>query len=380
MRCSIAILAGGSSTRMGRDKALAPLAGKPMIQHQVERLQPLSGHLFIAGGDAAAWEHLGLPVCADQYPIGAALVGVYSALAASAGDGCLVVACDMPFVESRLARLLIGLAPGHDAVVPVSSRGLEPLLAYYSRSCLSRLRTAIEKGELELASLLAELDVHRVSGPELAAVCDPQWTFFNINNPAALEAAEQRLRDLKDAPRVADSLPLICFVGRKNSGKTTLIEKLVPRLVSAGTRVAYIKHDAHRFEMDRPGSDTWRVTQAGASCVSISSPEAVATLQRVDHEVSLRQLIACLDDAVDLVVVEGFKGSDFDRVELHRSGNGGQLLCHEEELVAVISDDPAVASTAPVLDIDDPEEVLGFVIERYGLSPAPSETRAELKQ
>lgn len=353
---------------MGENKALVRLGGKHMLQHIADRLTPLTGHLFIAGGDAAGYERFNLPLCADQFGIDASLVGVYSALAASREGGCLTVACDMPFADADLAGLLMELAPGHDAVIPEGPRGPEPLFAFYSRSCLTGMRRAIEEGELRLIRLLPKLDVRTVSGDELASICDPEWTFFNVNTPEALEAAEARLGEMADGPpRVRCGPPLVCFVGRKDSGKTTLIVGLVQELAARGLRVAYIKHDVHGFQMDRKGSDTWRVAQAGASQVAISSAGAVATLRRVDGEAGLDRLAAAARGNADMIVVEGFKSAAADRIELFRAGKSGSMACREEDLVAVVSDDPGAASSVPVLDIDDTHEVLDFLIERYAL-------------
>src|SRR5689334_20561515 len=85
-------------------------------------------------------------------------------------------------------------------------------------------------------------------------------------------------------------LPIVCFVGASNSGKTTFLEKLIAELTRRGYRVGTVKHDAHGFEMDREGKDTWRHRQAGAATIAISSPAQVATIRRVESEMGLEEI------------------------------------------------------------------------------------------
>ncbi len=369
---SIAILAGGTGDRMGGDKAMRLLGGRPVVSYLMAGLGGLADDLFIAGGDAETFTRFGLPVCADHFSVRASLVGIYSALASARRRRCLVVACDMPFADPELIGLLARLAPGYDAVIPESAGGREPLLALYSRSCMGEMRRGIEAGDLRIMDSLSRLHVRYVSRSEVESVCDPRRVFFNVNTPAALVTAERWLGDDSGAGAVpvATELvgtPLICFVGNKDSGKTTLIEKLVPVLAARGLRTAFIKHDVHGFDMDHRGTDTYRIWQAGAGSVVISSPEAVASMVRVKEEKRLAHLHAGIDTDVDLVLAEGFKQSVADKIEVSRSGRSRTLACPEEELIAVVSDRPDAAATIPVIDLDDVDAVAELLITRYGL-------------
>lgn len=371
---SIAILAGGQSTRMGSNKALKMLSGKPVISHLLDSLKPLTRDIFIAAGDVAAYEDLGFPIRGDQYGQKASLIGVYSALAASAGDFCFTVACDMPFAEPSLVMMMAGLAPGHDAVVPVSQRGREPLHAFYSRACLGRMRRRIENGKLALHDLLDSLDVRYVDMVEMAPLCDPNMVFLNVNTVVDLEEASRifpRMQKRREQAWFADvhpeRPPVVCFVGAKDSGKTTFLEKLIPALGRRGVEVACIKHDFHGFTMDREGTDTWRLARAGAKKVTISSPDAVASLEEVQQDRSLADLYEAGAAGVDLVIAEGFKSSAADRIEVNRKQVSGGLVCPEHELVAVISDSSDVARTIPVFDLEDVEAIANLIMIRYGL-------------
>ena len=99
---------------------------------------------------------------------------------------------------------------------------------------------------------------------------------------------------------------VISVVAKSGSGKTTLLEKVIRSLKEKGIRLAVVKHDAHSFEMDKPGKDTWRHAQAGADIVSISSPEKFALIEKRDRELTLDEIVERID-GVDLIITEGFK-------------------------------------------------------------------------
>ncbi|MHB8859572.1 MAG: molybdopterin-guanine dinucleotide biosynthesis protein B [Thermoleophilia bacterium] len=371
---SIAILAGGESTRMGADKALQDLGGKPVIAHVIDSLAPLATDIYLVARDVGAYERFQMPICADQYSVRSSMVGIYSALAASRNQYCFTVACDMPFTEPGLVRYLASLAGGHDAAVPVSPRGREPLHAIYSRRCLEPMRRQIEAGDFSISNLLDTLDVRYVDSAEMTPFCDLGMVFLNVNTVVDLEEAAQlapRINRWREQAMLSETgpglPPLVCFVGNKNSGKTTFLEKLVPVLVSRGVVVAFLKHDVHGFEIDREGTDTWRLARAGAVQTVISSPGCVASVQSVRGEKELNELRHGLGDSIDLVIAEGFKQSAADRIEISRSDCSRQLVCAEDDLIAVVSDRPDAARTVPVFGLDDFEAVANLLTIRYGL-------------
>ncbi len=169
-------------------------------------------------------------------------------------------------------------------------------------------------------------------------------------------------------------IPIISVVGKSEVGKTTFLEKLIAELKRRGYRLGTIKHDTHGFEIDKPGKDSWRHAQAGSDAVLISSPEKLALIKRLDRERTLDELLAYMGD-VDLVLTEGYKGGDKPKIEVSRRARGQELLCHEGELLALVTDQP--------FDLDLPqfsfEDVAGLadLIEERFLS-APRESRLSL--
>jgi len=134
---------------------------------------------------------------------------------------------------------------------------------------------------------------------------------------------------------------LVAIVGKSDSGKTTLIEKVVPELVKLGLRVGTVKHDAHSFEIDHPGKDSWRHGQAGAEAYVIASPRRLAFITRLDGEMPLAEIARRFFAGFDLVVAEGYKRTAPHRVELFRAGAGhAEPLCAPGETIALVTDTP----------------------------------------
>jgi molybdopterin-guanine dinucleotide biosynthesis protein MobB len=146
--------------------------------------------------------------------------------------------------------------------------------------------------------------------------------------------------------------PVISVVGKSDMGKTTLLERLIPELKSRGYRIAVIKHDAHSFEIDHPGKDTWRHAKAGADVVVISSPAKVAMICKVKEEKKLDEVVAMIQD-VDLIITEGYKRGNKPKIEVFRKAKGEkELLCQPEELIAIASD-TSFDIGVPVFSLDD---------------------------
>lgn len=160
---------------------------------------------------------------------------------------------------------------------------------------------------------------------------------------------------------------VISFVAKSNTGKTTLLEKVITELKNRGYRIGVIKHDAHRFDIDHPGKDSHRLTQAGADTMLISSPEKLAVVKKHTESPPIEELIATYFSDVDIVLTEGFKKSGLPKIEVHRRERSATLICRGTEpdpgLLAVASDEP-LELDVPVLDLNNPVQVANFV-EKY---------------
>jgi molybdopterin-guanine dinucleotide biosynthesis protein B/molybdopterin-guanine dinucleotide biosynthesis protein len=184
-----AILAGGQSRRMGQDKALLPLGGRPMVQRVADCLCGIFDRVILVGDRPERFASLGLPVIPDLHP-GSALGGIHAALRHGAGRGVFVVPCDLPFPSAPLIRHLLALAPGRDVVVPRSPRGLEPLFAYYGPDCLDAVEELLAQNNFRIFDFYPRVRTLEVDLAALPGLDPDGRAFVNINTPADLEAAE----------------------------------------------------------------------------------------------------------------------------------------------------------------------------------------------
>jgi len=160
-------------------------------------------------------------------------------------------------------------------------------------------------------------------------------------------------------------IPIICIVGASNSGKTTYLEKLIPALTQRGYRVGVIKHDAHAFEMDHEGKDTWRHRRAGAQTIAISSPTQVASIRTTDHELGLEEIVPRYFWQEDVVITEGFKRSTYPKIEIFRSAIEEKPICEaNDNLLAVVTDDP-VAIDVPTYSFAQVSAVADLIENRF---------------
>lgn len=175
--------------------------------------------------------------------------------------------------------------------------------------------------------------------------------------------------------------PAVSFVAKSGTGKTTLLEKVLGELVRRGRRVGSVKHDAHRFEIDHEGKDSWRLTQAGASPMVISSPEMIAMVQTgLSGELPLEEIIPRFMGEADLVITEGYKTGHLPKIEVHRSGRSSELLCVtregrilDEDLIAVVSD-AHLELPVPLFPLDGTGPLCDFLEERFlGTAPSPGD-------
>ncbi|MEI4976825.1 molybdopterin-guanine dinucleotide biosynthesis protein B, partial [Aeromonas caviae] len=161
-------------------------------------------------------------------------------------------------------------------------------------------------------------------------------------------------------------LPLLGFVAWSGTGKTTLLERLIPRLVARGLRLGVLKHTHHAFDMDQPGKDSHRLRQAGATQVMAASDRRHALIRETpEGEPPFEALLARFDtSALDLLLVEGFKHRRFPKVELYRAAIGRPLLFPDDpDIVALVSDAPQ-ATTLPRFPFEDLEAIADFICAR----------------
>ncbi|MFA4965302.1 MAG: molybdopterin-guanine dinucleotide biosynthesis protein B [Thermoleophilia bacterium] len=330
------LLAGGGSRRAGVDKRFLVLEGRTLLLRNLAFLRGLFPTVAVVLGQGQGLD-LGdageTEVLHDAWPGRSPLVGIATALAHYRRP-LFAMAADLGFPDRGAAARVLAAFPGHDAAMPAMGPHHQPLFAVYGPACLAPMTALLAADRHRIVEILPEVRVTEVRFPDDAL-------FRNINTMDEYEAARREAAGA-DAPAGGGAPPaLVAIVGKSDSGKTTLIEKVIPELVRLGLRVGTIKHDAHSFEIDHPGKDSWRHGQAGALAYAIASPERLAFITRLDGEMPLAEIARRYFAGFDLVLAEGYKRTAPHRVELFRVGAGhAEPLCGPGEAMALVTDAP----------------------------------------
>lgn len=187
------VLAGGQSLRIGQDKALLELGGKPLIAIVAERLASVCQEVVIASGSTVRYTDLGFPVVTDRFPNVGALAGLHAGLRAASHEIALAVACDMPFLAPRLLRAFVEWVDGFDVAILRQGENVEPLHAAYRRTCLGPIEAAIRAGRRRIISFFPQVRVRYVTEAEVTLLDPGLRSFHNINTPEEWRAAQADL-------------------------------------------------------------------------------------------------------------------------------------------------------------------------------------------
>jgi molybdopterin-guanine dinucleotide biosynthesis adapter protein len=164
-------------------------------------------------------------------------------------------------------------------------------------------------------------------------------------------------------------MKVVGFAGFSGSGKTSLVEQLIPVLNARGLRVSVVKHAHHKFDIDHAGKDTFRHREAGAFEVVVASNQRLALMREFEKPtvLSVHHLIAELYGGVDWVLVEGFKESDLPKIEVWRPAHGKRALYMDDDfIVAIATDAPsqvAPSTQRPVLDLNQPDTLVQWLVD-----------------
>lgn len=180
---------------MGRDKALVPFMDGTMIEYLLAQLNGLGQETIIISNTPHDYQRFGFPVFEDVIPGIGALGGVYTALYHASQDICLLLACDMPYVNLGVIQLLLAHAADYDVVVPRIRDGLiEPFRAVYNKRNLPVIKQSITSGERKVISFFDRVDVKYIEEDEIKLHDPEMYSFFNVNTPDELAQAQQLAR------------------------------------------------------------------------------------------------------------------------------------------------------------------------------------------
>ena len=184
------------------------------------------------------------------------------------------------------------------------------------------------------------------------------------------EMVEVQMLDWMEEQGEQEMSPIVAIVGKSQSGKTMLVEQLIRELKKRGYRIAALKHSHCGVEIDHPGKDSWKFTQAGSDAVCISSPDKLAFIKNLNCELKVEEITPILGSEFDLVLAEGFKKSKIRKIEVHRKELGDGLICSPEELSAIVTDSPTDTLIAdgfklPIFRWSDTAAIADFIEKNF---------------
>ncbi len=198
------VLAGGLSRRLGRDKAMEPLGGEPLLHGVIRRLSEVTAGTVVVVNNVARADELALGgdarVAVDIYPDSGSLGGIFTGLTAMEADWGVVVACDMPFLNVELFRHLLASRDGFDVAVPELDGRPEPTHAVYSKACLTYIEPYLKAGDLKIARFFDDVRVNYVLQPEVERLDPELLSFFNVNTQRDLDRAMALVAERESRP------------------------------------------------------------------------------------------------------------------------------------------------------------------------------------
>jgi molybdopterin-guanine dinucleotide biosynthesis protein A len=195
LNISCIILAGGKSTRLGHDKVLETVGNTSLLEQVISRIDPLSKEIIIVTAKERTFAQLAsrpkVKVVSDIFPGQGSLGGIYTGLVKSDSFYNLVVAADMPFVNTSLLKYMIGICEGFDFVLPRVNGLFEPLHAIYSKNCIPPIESILNEGKKVIVELFNYVKVKYVEADEVDKFDPQHLSFFNINTKEELELAKR---------------------------------------------------------------------------------------------------------------------------------------------------------------------------------------------
>jgi molybdopterin-guanine dinucleotide biosynthesis protein len=340
-----AILAGGQSSRMHTSKADLYYEGNSFLRRTLKVIPPYP-EVLLSVRNSHDFAEFEIPTVPDLIPDCGPAGGIYSILSACQSDWMVTLSCDMPLLKRGLIEYLTAfIASDYDACVMKDRSGrVHPLCAVYAKSCLPVFQKALESKTYKLQTILDHLRVKYVP-LEFSAFADSMLS--NVNTPEEYRALPHR--------------PLVVAVcGKKNSGKTTLLESVLPYLCREGLQIAAIKHDGHDFVPDVPGTDSYRLRQAGAHAVGIFSSRQCLSYSYAEgttFETLINQF-----QKHDLILLEGGKTTDYPKIEIVRKEISLSSLPNITNRIAICTDLPLKGQNVPLLPVNDPKSVAAFLL------------------
>ena len=365
-KAAVLLLAGGQNRRMqGRRKADLSCGDETFLDHIVWQFaQAGLSQIYLSVDDASTWKESAYPLIEDEVRRQGPLGGIVSGFHAIDKDAIFVCATDMPAVEPlSICRLFDTWAAANVArpCVAETRYHIHPLFGIYPRTCLPVMEKMLAQGDYRMMHLLKETNAAKV-------FFDDGTAFANINSPEDLAELAGRRKESNSSAGSSEGRGgekydprIIAVSGASGSGKTRLLEKLIPEMRRRGQKVAVIKHDGHDFECDRPGTDSDRLFRAGAYGAAVYSGGRIF-VHKEEEEPRLEELIWLFPEA-DIIFVEGAKDRTFSKIETVRAGE--RLVTNPDGRFLVVTDTGrgTFSGTEEVMSFEDIERIADRIEE-----------------
>lgn len=337
MNLSLLIIAGGKSSRLGKDKRELELGDVSLLETTLRNGKRAGfGEIFLCADAPSPF----LEKLAEKYE--AALLfderrgvgpvsGLAKGLSSITADWALSVAGDMPFLDmEELCRFGENLPTGKLALLPIANGRIQPLAAFYHRKAAPCFQKALHEDVRKIRHVLESFPCSQ------REYTGSSSHFFNVNTPADWRLAQGRFANLRR------KVPFVSIIApASGTGKTTFIEKLLPLLHAHSIRTGVVKSDSHGFHLDMDGKDSNRFTKAGAASVAVVSPHGWFLTQTTKSRAALEDIASKMKD-IDLVLTESRSHGTMPALSLWR-GKGEQLA--GKDVAALFTSSPKENAT-----------------------------------
>ncbi|MGL5356984.1 MAG: molybdopterin-guanine dinucleotide biosynthesis protein B [Cetobacterium sp.] len=322
---NVLILAGGKGSRMNYcNKVLLKYGDKTFLENLKELFSDFK-KIYLSLNTAQNIKTDSFVRIDDDFSEIGPISGLYKGILESDSDYIFTLPCDVPNLTKDFIEYISDfVSPHYDAFIVRDKNGfVHPLLGIYSKNCLEAMKLAIDYGDYKIMNFLKKLNVKYIDLKY--TIFDDEHILKNINTPEDYNSLFHR-----------EKTKFFAVSGVKNSGKTTLITKLIQKFVAKGYKVGTIKHDGHDFEMDNLDSDTDKHIKAGAHGTLIFSKNKFMFLENTTEQ-SL-EFYSDYFKNYDLIILEGFKNSNYPKLEIVRSEISNKSVSNINNLKFIVTD------------------------------------------
>lgn len=345
MKLSVGILIGGKSSRMGQDKALLKLKKKSFLDILINEFSDFD-ELIISLDYLDRYKELDCEKVEDTIKNIGPIEGIRQILKKSKNKYNFICAADMPFLKKEMVEYIkTFISSDFDCYVVCDEEREHPLCAVYSKDMIPVIDEMIENKNYKLIQLISKVRTKYI---------DLKYTNFDKKMVQNINTYSEYKNAVK---------PLIfCVSGIKNSGKTTLITKLISEFKNDFPRIAVIKHDGHDFVIDHEGTDTDKITKAGAVKTVIFSSEKYACICK--DSFNIEKELSNMKD-MDMMIIEGMKNSYYPKIEILREGISDKPICEKNTLISVATDIKNIEKDIPIVELNNIKAISQIILNYF---------------